>query len=54
MNIFIIIIFAVMAGLITLLISQVAYLTSQLDYLERNYIMMRSDINNIRLEMRGK
>jgi len=54
MNIFIIVMFAVMAGLITLLIGQVVYLTSRLDYLEKKYIIVNSDINNIRLEMRGK
>lgn len=53
MDIFITIIIAIIASIIAILISEIVCMRSRLDYLERNYIEMKSDINNLYIRLRG-
>lgn len=54
MNIFIVTVFAIMSGVIILLVSQIAELYNRIEYLERKFINISSDITDIYLRMRDK
>ena len=54
MNLFAIIIIAVFSGFIVILLGEVIYLHSRVEYLERRFIDMRGNINYLFNELENK
>ena len=54
MDSFVVVIVAIIAFIIAILISEIVYIHSCLDYLERNYIEMKGAINYLYNRLRDK
>lgn len=45
---------AILSGLVVLLVSEIIYIRSRIEYLERRYVTMNGDINDLYIALRGK